>query len=426
MPPPWLQHTSKQLGRQHHRTMPAPAGVTPAAVPPSAARLTFTAAQLEASLAMTLALSNLPSVPKATLATSSAAMITAFVDDNGPSLAFTQDVTALADAHRTFVSGLLGAAVADLYMQALGYVFRCNTREEIASGAAGDFLYDGWPFAAGSVALTEAKGSIVAPRGSVRARHIAQQAYMRQVAPHLGQLTRTGLHVAHGYAVATGGVAGGAPAVYVVVETGGGSATPPPDGGSPRPRPAPSDPDRVPADPRMVLRNYRAVFQLLGAREQVLACDAALDGATLVGVDLDATQRTFLRNEPFVNFPAKHARDITPGASRYALWEPAYERLRELLGRGIATQRGATDAVDFPRIPSALREPLDDGLAVMSDGLAVVPFHEIRVEPLASVTPPPPTPKEQRAYEEAMRVLQQQRAQASTSNAPTQAAYRKS
>jgi hypothetical protein len=142
------------------------------------------------------------------------------IDKTTQEFSFTKIVYNLPDDERPSVAGNVGAAVADLIMEKLGYHWRANAGELklIAIGGVTvdtkrtpDYVYDPGKqhgFDEGSVVIVEAKGSLSPKRAETAPiKRLARKAYKRQVHDFIGSESE-GLIVASGYAVAFGAVPG--------------------------------------------------------------------------------------------------------------------------------------------------------------------------------------------------------------------------
>jgi hypothetical protein len=98
----------------------------------------------------------------------------------------------------------VGAGVTDLYMNALGYTWRDNAACLSSSlKPHADFLYYGGNSAGHGVVLAEARGSFAAKVSDSKVARMAEEKYLRQVRPHVGQHSPHG-QVIHGYSIAFG------------------------------------------------------------------------------------------------------------------------------------------------------------------------------------------------------------------------------
>jgi hypothetical protein len=155
-----------------------------------------------------------------TLAEGAAGRIDLVVEKGNPEFCFSNRLALLADNLRTSVAGEVGAAIADLTMESMGFHWRANGREVGFVVPAGvkkkdkrlpDFVYDpgaAGGFAAGQIAAVEAKGTL-AKLGGRRASvsRLAKAAFHGQVAKYLGGRA-SGCEIAAGFAVAYGSVPG--------------------------------------------------------------------------------------------------------------------------------------------------------------------------------------------------------------------------
>ncbi|MBR1146117.1 hypothetical protein [Bradyrhizobium sp. AUGA SZCCT0431] len=148
--------------------------------------------------------------------------IDVYVDETTQEFSFSDGLYMLPDDERPSLAGNVGAAVADLVMERLGFHWRANAAE-LKLRAAGDaspdrkkkktpdYVYDPGGrhgFEPGSVVIVEAKGSLSAREaleGPVNRR--ARSAYKEQVADFVGTETQ-GLSVVTGFAIAFGAVPG--------------------------------------------------------------------------------------------------------------------------------------------------------------------------------------------------------------------------
>jgi hypothetical protein len=142
-----------------------------------------------------------------------------YVDALSERLLFTRGVDILADERRTSLAASLGATVADITMDRLGFHWRANTREILPSiprnflesGKIPDFVYDPagtHGFQAGTIVAVEAKGSLSNNKAKRRSiLNLAQNAYNEQVRHFIGAPAGD-VVVASGFAIAYGTVPG--------------------------------------------------------------------------------------------------------------------------------------------------------------------------------------------------------------------------
>ncbi|WP_244434410.1 MULTISPECIES: hypothetical protein [unclassified Afipia] len=188
--------------------------------------LSFTWEDLVLSLARTTAL--LSAVPELSheerqeLARTSAAYLAShmnlFVDAQDDEFLFTTKINILADEQRTSLAAKLGAVVADLVMQRMGFHWSANTRELALKPSRSestkkipDFVYDpagAHGFQPQSIVVVEAKGSLSTQKAKRKPiLNLAQEAYNEQVR-HIVGAKSGDLEVASGYAIAFGTIPG--------------------------------------------------------------------------------------------------------------------------------------------------------------------------------------------------------------------------
>ncbi|WP_316196016.1 hypothetical protein [Bradyrhizobium sp. SZCCHNRI3052] len=148
--------------------------------------------------------------------------INVFVDEATQEFSFTVALDILADDERPSYAGKIGAAVADLVMESLGFHWRANAAElKLIPANANpankkkektpDYVYDPGTkhgFKKESIVILEAKGSlspVQAKEAPVKRR--AHEAYKRQVKDFIGT-TAQGLTIVNGFAVAFGAIPG--------------------------------------------------------------------------------------------------------------------------------------------------------------------------------------------------------------------------
>jgi hypothetical protein len=147
--------------------------------------------------------------------------IDVYLDETTDEFSFGNGISMLPDDERPSLAGNVGAAVADLVMESLGFHWRANAAE-LALRAAGDtsknrkkkktpdYVYDpgdplGFP---GSVVIVEAKGSLSPKEAQEKpVGRRARSAYKAQVRDFVGTKAQ-GLRVATGFAIAFGAVPG--------------------------------------------------------------------------------------------------------------------------------------------------------------------------------------------------------------------------
>ena len=339
-------------------------------------------------MAMGNALSGLSGPAAISLAQAMSQLMTDHVDDDPPTaLRFQNSVSRLADNARTFFSSCIGTGVADQYALALGYRFRCNSRELIPTGRAGDFIYDGPPVPTNSAVMIEAKGSLQANLNTAAFWRTVDQGYIGQVEPHIGQTyplaNGSGLTIVHGYAVGCAAQVPLVDAIGHVVETV--SAT---GGSSP-----PGATVATGSSAQIALGNYQGIATLMGDDVLLRAIEDAKHGQRLKDRGRSPQTRRFTwRGESFFMFEGEESLaavhpDDTGGyisrmpPPRFAMWGKVFLSLLSNLQR-------LPEVWTMPEVPAALRSnEFNDGGAVLPDGLALLPpwfEHEVldRAPPL--------------------------------------------
>lgn len=269
--PPRKTVTSSSFGTTKHVTFdPGPGPSLPAS-------LTFTVPLLAGSLARAMALSTANAATISTLTQGFHHLLDGLIDPAQTDLAFVQDIETLGDSLRTAFSGFLGAGIADLYMLQLGHAFRCNGRELYRKkGKIFDFAYDSGPVIGNDVVAVEAKGLV--RRGATKdaTEKATKKGYDTQIDQHLGK-TLSGAKVVRGYAIGIGCMLKKRATGHLHVQetewstAGAGPISPLPSrrvgtGGGRQVR------------NQLALRNFGAIFRLMGNGGILGAIDAALNG----------------------------------------------------------------------------------------------------------------------------------------------------
>jgi hypothetical protein len=245
-----------------HRHVPSP--VSPHfQAPRAASALTFGPITLAAAVARTATTRQARPQLLAGLQKSALAQLECLIS-NGSAFELTPDFGDLADIERTLFAARCGAGITDLYMNALGYVWRANAAcLSEALNPHADFLYDGGNVDGHGVVLAEAHGSFAATATGKTVAAQARRKYARQVKPYVNTGSPFG-HVVHGYSVAFGSKPGTTGAFLSLAET----RIPKLKKKAP---PAPAAP--IPAgggvSTPMALATHRSNFLLMGARQVV-------------------------------------------------------------------------------------------------------------------------------------------------------------
>lgn len=301
---PWTTST-KRLSPVDHPEAPlnTPTGTF---IPPSLHPVHVTSIDLFKSIARCSALSRSSASLVAALIGSSRALLEFLVDDATSVIAFLDEVTDLADAERTALSGRMGAGITDQTMEMLGFVWRDVAEQLIGSASPlADYVYEN---PAGELVLAEAKGSITNAASQAGVDTVARNAYHRQVDPYVykrppGAKGRPSIGlIEHGYAVAFAALPGPATPSPPLITAGAFLAIAQTDptlstshvGGTMHSGSSSNIPLTAPvsAPQRFALRlgNYRAVFLLANAPAVVNMIDDLL-----LERDVSARPQIFLR-----------------------------------------------------------------------------------------------------------------------------------
>jgi hypothetical protein len=244
----------------HTKHRHIPSAVSPNfEAPQAAATLTFSPIALAAAVARTATTRQARPHLLNGLQKSALAQLECLIS-NTTTFELAADFADLADTERTLFTARCGAGITDLYMNALGYVWRANAACLASTlDPHADFLYDGGNVAGHGVVLAEAHGSFAA---NATAKTIAAQAkrkYGRQVKPYVNVGSPYG-HVVHGYSVAFGSRPGTSGAFLSVAET----SIPKPKKKAPPP-PMSQPPAGSGVTTPMALATHRSNFLLMGA-----------------------------------------------------------------------------------------------------------------------------------------------------------------
>ena len=181
---------------------------------------------------------------------------------DGPDFELSQRIRYLADVERTAFAGRVGAGVADLFMNALGYTWRDNASSVLKySIAHADFLYGGGRASGQGVVLAEAHGSFAGRISQAEISRRGKKKYDRQVRPYVGKRSAYGA-IIHGYSVAFGCRPGSVGAFLHLSETqipGSGNA-------GMSSSEMENDSDNGASPEYLVLATFRANFCLIGAQ----------------------------------------------------------------------------------------------------------------------------------------------------------------
>ncbi|SFZ81774.1 hypothetical protein SAMN02983003_0684 [Devosia enhydra] len=182
---------------------------------------------------------------------------------DGSAFALESHFKFLADTAGSQFAAKVGAGIAHLYMDALGYAWRANAACLSSSlDPHADFIYEGGNASGHGVVLAEAHGSFAKDASAAKIANAAKRKYVKQVKPFVAKPSPFG-KVIHGYSIAFGAKPTVAGSFLAVSET---------RISKPRKRPpSPGDPQRgaipegTPAP--MALATHRSNFLLMGAPE---------------------------------------------------------------------------------------------------------------------------------------------------------------
>lgn len=347
-------------------------------------RIEFTRNALALAVARTSTLLNAPRWMLDDIACTEALRLR-WLLNSAPLFELSNEISCLADQERTAFAGRLGAGMADLTMNALGYIWRDNAASLPGSSAPRpDFVSDGGSAEGHGVVVVEAHGSFAA---AVTAKMISREAkrkYLRQVKPYVAVNSCHG-EIIHGYSIAFGARPGTNGAFLHVAETAQptvASRSASPTAGAPG--------EGRPVSTSLALASWRANLILAGAPEISAWIDWVRNGGDPP------------RDEPveLARFSVGDRSFLVGSPSRPPYWPwlwwpywfgPAIESrsAESLLGRLtklIATTEPGRrpETLELPvhscvgfgltddERPDATREP-DDGLVLFADGLALLP-----------------------------------------------------
>ncbi|MER9140309.1 hypothetical protein NKI20_29350 [Mesorhizobium sp. M0830] len=353
-----------------------------------------------------------------------ASYIDLFVDSSSAEFCFTEKMDCLADDERTSLAGKVGAAVADLAMEQLGFHWRANAREanlklskrvRQATKKIPDFVYDPGAqhgFQQGSVVVVEAKGSLSRKRAKRSTIFkLAQNAYNEQVRDFIDS-EGDGVVVASGYAVAFGSIPGERGSTLAIASPqpfhahassvvrasslssaarggmqeavmdqavdeeeeeplasyrfGGG------DGGG-RGGGRREDGERAQPSGRVAFANYESVFELCGATTAASLFRNILSGRGAEELEsLDIIQDFWLVDhaDGFL-VGSDYSRSGWPGWGIFAIYERSAVQILEIAAKNL---KSPPPIVKMAIVPDTLRSVsvTETGVAVHGDGLAYV------------------------------------------------------
>lgn len=260
-----LGTSTKLIGlTKHTKHGHVPSPVSPYFVaPPAQPALSFNSIALAAAIARTATTwDDAPVVLLDGLQQSALIELETLLQD-GSAFALESHFKFLADTAGSQFAAKVGAGIAHLYMDALGYAWRANAACLSSSlDPHADFIYEGGNASGHGVVLAEAHGSFAKDAAAAKIANAAKRKYIKQVKPFVAKRSPFG-EIIHGYSIAFGSkptVAGSFLAVSETRISKPRKRTPPPSvpqrGAIPEGTPAP-----------MALATHRSNFLLMGAPE---------------------------------------------------------------------------------------------------------------------------------------------------------------
>ncbi|MAS13233.1 MAG: hypothetical protein CMH69_08020 [Nitratireductor sp.] len=180
---------------------------------------------------------------------------------DGSAFALESHFKFLADTAGSQFAAKVGAGIAHLYMDALGYAWRANAACLSSSlDPHADFIYDGGNASGHGVVLAEAHGSFAKDASAAKIANAAKNKYVKQVKPFVAKPSPFG-KIIHGYSIAFGSKPTTAGSFLAVSETR--ISKPRKRAASAGTTQADEAPEGMPAS--MALATHRSNFLLLGA-----------------------------------------------------------------------------------------------------------------------------------------------------------------
>ncbi len=201
-----LGQSEKMVGmtkHTRHRHIPSP--VCPSFVaPPVQSNLYFNSISLSAAIARTATTWNdAPVVLLDGLRQSALIELDTLLHD-GSTFALESHFEFLADTAGSQFAAKVGAGIAHLYMDALGYAWRANAAcLSSALDPHADFIYEGGNASGHGVVLVEAHGSFAKDASAAKIANAAKKKYIKQVKPFVAGPSPFG-KIIHGYSIAFG------------------------------------------------------------------------------------------------------------------------------------------------------------------------------------------------------------------------------
>lgn len=243
-----------------HRHIPSPVSQNFVA-PPAQPTLSFNPIALAAAVARTATTwDDAPVVLLDGLQQSALIELETLLQD-GSAFALESHFKFLADTAGSQFAAKVGAGIAHLYMDALGYAWRANAACLSSSlDPHADFIYEGGNASGHGVVLAEAHGSFAKDASAAKIANAAKRKYVKQVKPFVAKPSPFG-KIIHGYSIAFGSKPTTTGSFLALSET---------RISKPRKRTAPTGvaqadeaPEGTPAS--MALATHRSNFLLMGA-----------------------------------------------------------------------------------------------------------------------------------------------------------------
>ena len=182
--------------------------------------------------------------------------------ENGPYFTLSPDFRGLADAARRSFAGSVGAGIADLVMNQLGYTWRDNAESLFPTNSPHpDFIYGDGPAAGHGIVIVEAHGSFAKDITLPTIKKRTRNKFARQVVPNLTSCHPQYGNVMNGYCIGFGSRPNRSGSFLCVADTS--APVTQPSGSSS------GDPEAENPSTPLVLATCRSNFSLLGAMEVV-------------------------------------------------------------------------------------------------------------------------------------------------------------
>jgi hypothetical protein len=201
-----LGTSTKLIGlTKHTKHGHVPSPVSPYfAAPPAQSSLSFNPLALAAAIARTATTwDDAPVILLDGLQQSALIELETLLQD-GSAFALEAHFKFLADTAGSQFAAKVGAGIAHLYMDALGYAWRANAACLSSSlDPHADFIYEGGNASGHGVVLAEAHGSFAKDASAAKIANTAKKKYIKQVKPFVAKSSPFG-KVIHGYSIAFG------------------------------------------------------------------------------------------------------------------------------------------------------------------------------------------------------------------------------